>query len=120
MNSPVFCPTHRRELVEGKPFKTRKQFACPEEDCDVVCWEGRTSTPADKNTRTKRSWCHAAFDPLWKNKTPFKNRYKAYVWLSRKMGISKDACHFGMFSAEQCLRALELIDQLKASLKGAE
>lgn len=112
----LLCPVHKIALVEGKPFRTRKQFVCSVEGCDVACWDGHTSTPADQETRTKRSWCHAAFDPMWKDKTHFKCRKVAYIWLQNRMQLSKDECHFGMFSAEQCEQALKFIDRLKAKV----
>lgn len=112
----LLCPNHRCELIDGKPYRGKRQFVCPEETCDVACWEGSTSTPADQRTRTLRSRCHAAFDPLWKKGWTFKTRKEAYTWLGGMMRLKKDQMHFGMFSADQCELALAFIDKLKATV----
>lgn len=117
---PPVCPKHEIALV---PANTRygKRYSCPKHYCTVVCWEGGTSTPADAKTRALRQECHAKFDPLWKTPrgSPFAGgggrrdlRVAAYAWLSRELGIPKEKTHFGMFDAETCRRALDLINTL--------
>jgi len=62
---------------------------------------------ADKELRKLRNQGHTTFDPLWRNKTHFKNQKKAYNWLSEKMNIPLEFTHFGMFTIEQCLEAIQ-------------
>jgi len=76
----------------------------------VACWGGKTSTPADQETRAARKQAHSAFDPLWKKK-----RYKRgdlYRMLRVFMGTGKDDTHIGMFDIEQCAKVLEFVEQL--------
>jgi hypothetical protein len=83
----------------------------------VASWEGKTSTPADDETRTLRSKCHVKFDPLWKRvdgkrtrRNKFVTRTDAYQWMQSVMGISKDKCHIGMLDKEQCERLLKILE----------
>lgn len=102
------CPTHNVNLV---CCHTRygPRWDCPDAECTVVCWGGTTSTPADQETRDLRKQCHAAFDPLWRDRIRFKTRDLAYKWLSKQMGIDKRSAHIGMFDAFQCGRLLGLL-----------
>jgi len=36
------------------------------------------------------------------------NREKAYLWLSKMLGIPSDDCHIGMFDVETCDRVIEV------------
>jgi DNA-directed RNA polymerase subunit RPC12/RpoP len=36
------------------------------------------------------------------------NRAKAYLWLSKMLGIHADDCHIGMFDEEMCKRVMEV------------
>jgi hypothetical protein len=49
---------------------------------------------------------HRAFDPLWK--FDVMSRDGAYEWLARKMNLSKDACHIGLFDETQCAQVVEV------------
>lgn len=59
-----------------------------------------------------RNEAHHAFDVHWEFYDTFRERHaarnQAYSWLARKLGISEDACHFGMFDEEMCRRALRV------------
>lgn len=51
----------------------------------------------------------------------FPKRTLAYQWLADVMGMSPDACHWGLFNEEQCLRAGEIceaeIEKLRTARK---
>jgi len=69
--------------------------------------------PADKATRTLRHDLHLAFDGLWMGGNGFHGdrktrRQTAYAWLQQRMGISKEQCHIGMFTAAQCQQAMNI------------
>lgn len=81
------------------------RWNCSVKGCDVSCWSGHTSTPADMRTRTLRNQCHDVFDPLWKNGGW--SRETAYSKLAEFMQVSKKDCHIGYFNAEQCERAMQ-------------
>lgn len=126
------CPTHMIELVP-KATRYGVRYSCPAQGCTVVCWDGRTSTPADDQTRALRNECHKAFDPLWHDSMIFAERGKAkrkdrrraaYLWLANAMSLDFDDTHFGMFDADQCRIALVAIialrDRIKQTTKGAK
>ena len=98
------CPKHNIDL-EYTNTKYGKRYACPE--CDVVLWEGSTSTPADYETRQLRRKCHSLFDKRWKNN---RERNDAYTTMAHIMGIKKEKTHFGMFNKEQCEEALKILN----------
>jgi len=64
MKSPI-CPEHKISL-NYTDTQYGKRYYCP--DCDVVLWEGSTSTPANYETRQLRIKRHALFDKRWKTK----------------------------------------------------
>lgn len=68
---------------------------------------------ADSELRKLKNKGHNTFDPLWKNKTHFKNQSEAYEWLSKKMNLPLELTHFGMFTNEQCITAIKYCDQLR-------
>ncbi|MBU3714112.1 MAG: hypothetical protein FGM46_04110, partial [Ferruginibacter sp.] len=67
---------------------------------------------ADHELRKLKNQGHNTFDPLWKNKTHFKNQKEAYKWLSKKMNLQMNLTHFGMFTNEQCLIAIKYCNEL--------
>ncbi|RKZ05969.1 hypothetical protein DRQ32_11740 [bacterium] len=69
-------------------------------------------TLADKGTRSYRSKAHAYFDRLWAPEDKFKrfaSRTNAYKWLATKLLIPKKACHIGMFDADMCKKAINVV-----------
>lgn len=42
-----------------------------------------------------------------------RRRHRAYFRLSRALGLAYDDTHFGYFNAEQCRKALVVIEQIK-------
>lgn len=104
----MICPTHNLAM-QRQQTRYGVLFICEQPQCTVRCWGGETSTPADQETRELRKQCHAVFDRLWQERGMFASRTAAYRWLAKRMGLTKMNCHFGMFDAAQCRRALELI-----------
>lgn len=119
------CPAHGTKLVRVQT-EYGGRWNCPKQGCTVCCWEGSTSTPADQSTRTLRNRCHRAFDQTWKDPHGIfatdrngvqrggtgKRRHRAYLWLSKAVGVKLPDAHFGMFNASQCLKALDEIQAL--------
>lgn len=126
MNNPI-CPYcgSTSELVTGawlyphrKDLHHKKFYECIPCDARVGCHPNST-TPlgrlADAELRTAKSAAHAAFDPLWRTKSNFKTRSKAYAWLSWKMGIPPKETHIGMFDLNQCAEVIRICHGLKCN-----
>jgi hypothetical protein len=64
---------------------------------------------ADRATRTARSRCKDAFNPLWMEGALTRNA--AYEWLAKELGIPPERCHIGLFDIEQCNAALAAIER---------
>lgn len=99
--------SHRPDLAE-KSF-----WLCP---CGAYCGchpgtEDPLGFPAGPTTRRIRSRVHAKLNPLWRSaKQRHKTRNQVYLFLAHRMEIERDACHVGMFTAEQCAQALTILD----------
>ena len=66
-------------------------------------------TPADAETRAARRELHLSFDTLWQSSRL--TRDEAYAWLAQATGKTKDQCHIGMFTKEECELAQEIFQQ---------
>lgn len=113
------CPTHKTKLIKTKT-RYGIRFDCPIPDCDVMCWNGETSTPANQETRSARTCLHVMFDPLWRDTNQyFKDgdkrvrRTMAYKWLAEQMNLPIKDTHVGMFTLEQCYKAYRHVKKLK-------
>lgn len=62
-------------------------------------------TLADEATQKARKEAHAAFDPIWRGKTPW-HRSQAYKALARAMGVR--SAHISWFDADECRRIVRL------------
>lgn len=104
------------ELVTGRdvyPYRpdlySKKIYRCVPCNALVGCHEG-TETPlgrlANPELRKAKMAAHAAFDPIWKG--GHKKRGSAYAWLRDQLGISKDACHIGMFDVAMCNKVITI------------
>lgn len=102
------CPKHKVRLA-ARDTEHGKQFYCPFQGCDVVQWDGSTSTPADYATRQARRKAHMAFDTLWKSKSL--SRGQAYTLLAKFMRLPKRSVHIGMFNVEQCAEVLRFVNE---------
>lgn len=103
----LVCPKHGRWL-EAVTTKYGTRYGCTVRGCDVACWAGSTSTPADGVVRRSRMAAHAAFDPLWKSQTKNRSqlRSKLYRELAVHLGLQLEDCHIGMFDEKQCEMAV--------------
>lgn len=109
---PKVCPDHGSQLVPRRTqYGTR--WGCPVPLCTVVLWGGSTSTPANDETRAARMKAHSHFDQLW-DASIRGSRSRAYAGLSAFMGIAPEACHIGMFNAEQCELVVEFCQIFQA------
>ncbi len=73
---------------------------------------------ADTELRKLKNQGHNTFDPLWKTKNYFESQKLAYNWLSKKMELPIEFTHFGMFTIEQCKRAIEYCKKIKETDNG--
>lgn len=101
------CPKH---LVALEPKNTRygTRWGCVVTTCSVAKWSGQTSTPADIETRQKRTHAHYEFDHWWEGKM---RRGKAYKQLAKFMGLSQKQTHIGYFDISQCEKVLAFVEQ---------
>lgn len=100
------CPNHK-SVMRCSPSRYGPRYACDEPGCTVVCWNNKTSTPADAETRALRSRCHALFDERWKSGR--ESRDESYRWLRRVMGLTREDAHIGKFSKAQCEQLLAIL-----------
>lgn len=69
---------------------------------------------ADQHMREAKILCHAIFDSKWKGKPKArKKRADLYRWLSRRMDISIEECHFGYFTLEQLRVAYLYLSEIR-------
>jgi len=71
-------------------------------------------TLANQSTRVARATVHKLFDPIWKSQVDRGlrgARDKAYRWFAHEMGLTKDQCHIGMFSYDQCIKAIHILEK---------
>jgi len=117
----VVCPYCERnaELVNGnviyphRPDLAAKKFwLCPPCDAYVGCHaHGNGDRPlgrlANAELRAAKQLAHIAFDPLWHDARPHRNRLRkrAYEWLAGQLAIDPKQCHIGKFDVETCQRA---------------
>jgi len=110
VNGDVIYP-HRKDLYH-------KQFyLCISCNAYVGCHSG-TDNPlgrlANLALRTAKMNAHAKFDPLWKAKAKkerlsYSNaRNLGYEWLAKKLKISFQDCHIGLFNIDMCENVVNL------------
>lgn len=84
-------------------------YVCRSCDASVQCHANSViplGMMADKPTRTMRQKAHSVFDAAWQ-KTKL-TRNEAYEWLARKMNLTRNECHIGMFDKYQCSSVIDL------------
>ena len=87
-------------------------------------------TPADEETKAARMRAHlhfdklwdrkkAQFNPLWKKAEEFKlmRRGEAYEWLRKKMKLTKEEAHIGLFTKAQCELVVVLVESKLARME---
>ena len=66
---------------------------------------------ANSELRKLKSKGHQVFDPLWKQKIKFNSQKQAYEWLSEKMNLPQEFTHFGMFTNDECIKAINICEK---------
>ncbi|MFK5600207.1 zinc-finger-containing protein [Methylobacterium sp. HMF5984] len=140
-NAPI-CPacdtparlTDGREIYPHRPDLADKPiWACAIcEDTYVGCHPGTENplgTPADAGLREARMLLHRnRIDPLWKTADRTVDyrpkgdedrkfirkvaRSRVYGFLAERMGLTRDTCHTGMFTLEQCREAYRALNRV--------
>jgi len=85
-------------------------YRCGPCDSHVGCHKGTQvalGTPANGVVRRLRQDVHTQFDVFWSKAQPG-SRSRAYETLAKAMGLDREACHIGMFDADQCRQALQV------------
>ncbi|WOB06513.1 RNase H family protein [Piscinibacter gummiphilus] len=67
-------------------------------------------TLAGPELRRRRHVVHGMLDPLWQRHGRARN--EVYATLANAMGISKEQCHVGMFTLEQCDKAIKVLKDI--------
>jgi len=102
---------HWAQQPERPKFLNKQYHRCTTNPNHYVGTYGDNITSlgrvADEELRRLKQEGHAAFDPMWKEKTHFKRQKDAYRWLSGKMNLPFSLTHFGMFDAVQCREAIQ-------------
>ncbi len=116
----VLCPYCGRpseliggaELYPDRPdLHERTYWSCAPCGAYVGCHphsDRALGTLANASLRKQRAATHAAFDPLWKPAHVTLTRSKAFEWLARAMGLTKEQCHVAMFTEVQCKEAMKI------------
>lgn len=106
------------ELLK-KATDDRMLWACVPCGAWVSCRKG-TKVPlgrlGNEKLRKLRVECHSVFDPIWKDwielgDDEYTARTKAYKWIAKLMGIEHEMMHFSWLTEEQCLKALDLMNE---------
>lgn len=120
------CPTllvkgdvvypHKLTEIPRPSYLDKKYYLCIENTdhyvgtyADNVTSLGRL---ANHSLRILKSNGHRIFDPLWKEKIAFDSQAKAYDWLSDKMQLPLEYTHFGMFTEDQCEKAIQFCKEI--------
>lgn len=110
------------ELVTGKevyPHRADlfhlKFYRCAPCDTRVgVHPDGRPLGPlAGAHLRALRIEAHDLFDRFWADKPTSwerrRSRDAAYVWLAKRLGISRDECHIGLTNEDECQQIIDFL-----------
>jgi hypothetical protein len=84
-------------------------------DVYVGCYKGTNSpmgTLANQALRKARMIAHQKFDRIWREDHDV-SRDDAYAWLGRRLGLSQERCHIGMFDLATCRLVEALVDSLE-------
>jgi hypothetical protein len=134
MDREVICPycSRHAELVGGdviyphRPDLSAKKFwLCTPCNAYVGCHaQGDGTQPlgrlANAELRVAKQAAHAAFDPLWHDSRPHRNRLRkrAYEWLAGHLGIDSKQCHIGQFDVEMCERVTSICRERGSEMRG--
>lgn len=100
--------------IYGKEYGSGKCYLCL--DCGAYTGTHKPRPRealgllADESMRKGKMACHAIFDKMWMGKPKArKKREDLYFWLSEKMGIPPEECHFGYFDIQQLRKAYKIL-----------
>lgn len=103
--------------VYGREYGSGMCYLCTECGAYVGTHEPRPKEAlgilSNKEMRNMKMACHSLFDAKWKDK-PNKGsnpRRKAYHWLSERLGIPEEECHFGYFDVDMLQKAYSLLKE---------
>jgi hypothetical protein len=108
------------EIYPHRPdLKTKRFWICGPCKAYVGCHPsglpfGRL---ANAELRLAKRGVHDLFDPIWKSGKM--TRSEAYSLLAKLMGIPKHKAHVGMFSLEECQKAVGALKEHGMSHEGA-
>lgn len=70
---------------------------------------------SNERMRKGKKLCHEIFDSKWKNakSKKRKKRNDLYYWLSRRLSIPLNECHFGYFGLQTLRRAYRILLEIK-------
>lgn len=114
-SGPAKILTHKE--IYGKDFNDWPwMYGCKR--CDAyVGMHPFTNIPlgtiANAELRKARNVCKKSFERIWQEGR--KTRSEAYAWLAEQMKMTREACHFGWFNAEQCYEAKTACDTFLSS-----
>lgn len=103
------------DRIYGAPYGSGKLYQCMKCGATVGTHLNHPDIAlgllANKQMKKLRRECHSLFDKLWKPGDPRRmTRRNAYNWLSRKMKLSKEECHFALMTTEQLEKALTILE----------
>ena len=108
-------------------IRTSKKFKAPFYGCSTfpACRgthgafpDGRPlGKPANKEAKKARVQAHKVFDLIWREK--HKPRAAAYTWMRKRMGLSKEEAHIGLFDRLQCEALIALVKKEFPSTRNA-
>lgn len=104
------------ESIYGASYGSGKSYLCTACGARVGTHKPRPEEAlgllADVRMRKGKKYCHDLFDLLWLNeKHRVKARTKAYEWLSERIQVPVDECHFGYFDIHQLRKAYVILKE---------
>lgn len=104
--------------IYGKEYGSGKMYYCTKCGAYIGTHKPRPKEAlgilGNKEMRDMKMKCHDLFDNKWKSEPTSKKRHvarkNAYMWLSEKLKVSVDDCHFGYFDMDMLNKAYELLN----------
>jgi len=106
------APLVDNKIIYGRSFG--KSYYCQECGAWVGVHEGTVRPMGRMANAHLRRWkmkAHAAFDPIWQLKSM--QRSRAYLWLSKELGIERKDCHIGKFDADLCQLTVSVCNEYR-------
>ena len=101
-------------VIYGKEYGSGKCYLCRNCGAYTGTHKPRPAEAlgllADEPMRKGKKMCHAIFDKLWMGRPKAKKKRKdLYWWLSEKIGVPFEECHFGYFDIHQLRKAYKIL-----------